>query len=182
MRRIKVVTKNPYLWQKIRLLLADDAITELGDLFSETDDLCFWDIDSMGASPFSEKILTVGKDENVALALPLSFERIKRAALKTTVKPPLTLEGRVCSFKGEKIRLTELEASLLSLLIEANGEYVSREEILDRIWRNDADAGIINVYIHYLREKLEKGEKIILSSRKQGYKIDGKFLEDVNND
>ena len=181
MRRIKVVTKNVYLWQKIRLLLADDATTELGDSFSESDDLCFWDIDSMGASPFSEKILTVGKDENAALALPLSFETIKRAALKTENATPLHLNGRICSFKGEKIKLTELEAALLSLLIEAKGEFVSREEILDKVWRNEADAGIINVYIHYLREKLEKGEKIILSSRKQGYKIDGKFLEDVNN-
>ena len=35
----------------------------------------------------------------------------------------------------------------------------------------------MNVYIHYLREKLEAdGEKIILSSRSHGYKIDEKYL------
>ena len=43
---------------------------------------------------------------------------------------------------------------------------------------DDADGGILNVYVHYLREKLEKrGEKIIISSRKSGYKIDEKYLK-----
>jgi hypothetical protein len=181
MRRIKVVTKNLYLWQKIRLLLADNAITELGGSFSESDDLCFWDIDSMGTPPFSEKILTVGKSGEAAFTLPLSFETIRKNALRAEGSAPLQLNGRICSFKGEKIKLTELEATLLSILIKAEGEFVSREEILDKVWQNKADVGIINVYIHYLREKLEKGEKVILSSRKQGYKIDEKFLEDVNN-
>ena len=72
--------------------------------------------------------------------------------------------------------MTELEAALLALLISADGDFVSREEILKRVWQNDADPGIINVYIHYLREKIERGEKIILSSRKRGYGIDEKYL------
>jgi DNA-binding response OmpR family regulator len=45
----------------------------------------------------------------------------------------------------------------------------------------DKGEGLINVYVHYLREKLEVGgEKIINSSRKNGYAIDEKFIkEDV---
>ena len=55
-----------------------------------------------------------------------------------------------------------------------------REEILSTVWGGEADSGVINVYIHYLREKLEVcGEKIILSSRKCGYKIDEKYLGEV---
>ena len=42
-------------------------------------------------------------------------------------------------------------------IIEAGGEAVSREEILERVWHGEADGGIVNVYIHYLREKLESG-------------------------
>ena len=35
----------------------------------------------------------------------------------------------------------------------------------------------MNVYVHYLREKLEyNGEKVIISSRKNGYKIDERFF------
>ena len=41
-----------------------------------------------------------------------------------------------------------------------------------------ADEGVLNVYVHYLREKLERGgEKIIISSRGLGYKIDEKYLQ-----
>ena len=64
----------------------------------------------------------------------------------------------------------------MHLLCSADGEFVSREEILHSVWSGDADPGIINVYVHYLREKLEDGEKIIVSSRKNGYKIDGRYL------
>ena len=43
-----------------------------------------------------------------------------------------------------------------------------------------ADEKTVNVYIHYLREKLESGgEKIIISSRNMGYKIDSKYLGEV---
>ena len=37
------------------------------------------------------------------------------------------------------------------------------------------------MYVHYLREKLERGEKIIISSRNHGYKIDAKYLSEVEN-
>ena len=57
------------------------------------------------------------------------------------------------------------------------GEFVSRDELSRAVWGEGADGGILNVYIHYLREKLEsKGEKVIISSRRGGYKIDGKYL------
>jgi DNA-binding response OmpR family regulator len=63
------------------------------------------------------------------------------------------------------------------VLIEASGDFISREELIRRVWGEGADGGVLNVYVHYLREKLEKqGEKIIISSRKNGYKIDGKYL------
>ena len=63
--------------------------------------------------------------------------------------------------------------------MEKRGEYVSREELLSRIWQNKTDKGILNVYIHYLREKLEKGgERIIISSRNLGYKINEVFISE----
>ena len=64
---------------------------------------------------------------------------------------------------------------LLALLLAKDG-YTSREEIAKKVW-GDASDGLINIYVHYLREKLEiGGEKIILSSRKGGYRIDKKYL------
>ena len=79
--------------------------------------------------------------------------------------------------RGEVIKLTEVEHALFLALMKRGGEFASREDILREVWGSEADEGIINVYVHYLREKLEKsGEKIIVSSRKLGYKIDGKYL------
>ena len=39
------------------------------------------------------------------------------------------------------------------------------------------DGGVVNVYVHYLREKLEKnGERIIISTRNLGYKINERMV------
>ena len=62
------------------------------------------------------------------------------------------------------------------MLYEKKGEYVSREELRLGVWDEDTDSGVVNVYIHYLRQKLERGEKIINTSRSLGYKIDEKYI------
>ena len=81
--------------------------------------------------------------------------------------------------RAEFVRSAAKKSSLPR--IEAQGGFVSREEILREIWDNCADAGVINVYVHYLREKIEHGEKIIISSRNNGYKIDEKYFTEVEN-
>ena len=84
---------------------------------------------------------------------------------------------RLVSLDGEKIALTELELKLLTAIMSGNGSFVSRERLLEVVWENKKDVGIVNVYVHYLREKLEKnGEKIILSSRGEGYKISERYV------
>jgi len=97
----------------------------------------------------------------------------------------LTLDkaSRLATLDREDIKLTEVEARLLDCLLSAGGEYVDRATLTSSVWGEGANEGVLNVYIHYLREKLEaRGEKIILSSRKLGYKIDAKYLEGVRED
>lgn len=80
-------------------------------------------------------------------------------------------DGRVISFGGRYIRLTEREFELYSLLREANGASVPRSEICRRIWNCD-DTESLNIYIHYLRKKLEaNGTKVIKSHRGKGYSL-----------
>ena len=101
-------------------------------------------------------------------------EVIDRCASPLPIR--LDPEARRAYVMGEEIKLTEIETVILKILIERNGEYVSRDELLDTVWGSDAECGVVNVYIHYLRSKLEKaGEKIILSSRKCGYKLSEKY-------
>ena len=175
MKRISVVTTNLYLGQKIRLTLSGKASVSVVESFAEPCDLCLWDIDTSGNAPSDDKVITMSYENPAALTLPCSFDALFDLVSKSD-SCALALRGKICYLRGEAIKLTELEAALLALLISADGDFVSREEILKRVWQNDADPGIINVYIHYLREKIDRGEKIILSSRKRGYGIDEKYL------
>ena len=68
-----------------------------------------------------------------------------------------------------------MEYKLLDVILSADG-YVSKDAILRTVWGNGYDEGVVNVYIYYLRRKLEKdGRRVIISSRNEGYKIDEKY-------
>lgn len=70
--------------------------------------------------------------------------------------------------------LTEREYQLLLLLLRHPGEVVSRERILTTIWNEGGSSGasnVIEVYVRYLRQKLEQhgGRRLIHTVRGQGY-------------
>ena len=73
---------------------------------------------------------------------------------------------------GAPLSLSKTEARLFSLLSEAKGEPVSRRALLIGTF-GEAEAeneGLLNVYIHYLRQKLERdGKKRIFAHRGRGY-------------
>jgi DNA-binding response OmpR family regulator len=71
------------------------------------------------------------------------------------------------------IALTLREYQLLLLLIRRAGRVVRREHILREIWDDQpgAASNVIEVYVRYLRQKLEEGgeKRIIHTVRGQGY-------------
>ena len=75
-----------------------------------------------------------------------------------------------------KIELTNKEFSLLEYLVRNAGRPVSKEQIIAHVWDYDADIlpNNIEVYISYLREKVDKPfkDKLIKTVRGLGYKID----------
>ena len=182
-KRVAVVTNDQFLSQKILLSVRDAAIVSMlaPNTADEAElsafDTCIWDIDSLPMPEYADqRFVSIGR-AGAILTRPFTREAIQ-ALISSEASVPLRLGERRAYLYGEEIRLTELEFALLSRLIRARGEFVSREELLRDVWGEDADGGILNVYVHYLREKLEKrGEKIIISSRKSGYKIDGKYLK-----
>ena len=170
---VAVITQNDYLYQKIYLSLGDTAIVLRGD--ADYADVTLFDTDSVLGPPPSGSV-TVGRGEDSALRVPFTDEELAEVACPTAHAMPLTVGERYAYLCGEKIKLTELEAALLQRLVLAGGDFVSREELLRDVWHGEAEGGIVNVYVHYLREKLERGgEKIILSSRKHGYRICDKY-------
>ena len=81
------------------------------------------------------------------------------------------------AWRGEReLQLTEREYSLLLLLLEHQGGSVSRQQILEEVWGQsdeDANDNVIEVYVRYLRRKLEEnGERrLIHTVRGVGYTL-----------
>lgn len=76
---------------------------------------------------------------------------------------------------GRKIDLTAKEIKLLEYLMINRGVVLSRERILNHVWKYsmDVETRVVDVYIGYLRGKVDKGEKkkLIESVRGFGYVI-----------
>jgi len=76
--------------------------------------------------------------------------------------------------RGQRLlALTAREYALLQLLMEHSGQVLSRDQILRQVWHDQrgAASNVIEVYVRYLRQKLEEhGEKrLIHTVRGQGY-------------
>jgi DNA-binding response OmpR family regulator len=73
------------------------------------------------------------------------------------------------------IELTPTEYDLLLYLLRNAGNVMTREQILSEVWGYEfaGDTNLVDVYIRYLRQKIDKGYKIKLihTSRGVGYFI-----------
>src|SRR3954469_13461688 len=60
---------------------------------------------------------------------------------------------------GRVIELTAKEFALLEYLMRNAGLVLSRTQIIDHVWRYDLDAvsNVVDIYIHYWREKIDRG-------------------------
>ncbi len=77
---------------------------------------------------------------------------------------------------GRVIELTAKEFALLEYLMRHPGQVVTRTQIIDAVWRYDLEAlsNVVDIYIHYLREKIDHGfsHALIKTVRGMGYKIE----------
>jgi DNA-binding response OmpR family regulator len=80
---------------------------------------------------------------------------------------------RVVKRSGQPIRLTAREYELLLFLVKNEGRIVSRETILAEVWDMDweVSTNVVDVYINYLRNKVDKGynPKLIKTVIGMGY-------------
>ena len=78
---------------------------------------------------------------------------------------------------GKIIDLTKKEYDLLEMLLTNKNIVLSRDVIIERIWGYDfdGDSNIVDVFIRYLRSKIDEGfeDKIITTIRGVGYVIKG---------
>lgn len=76
--------------------------------------------------------------------------------------------------RGDReIELTAREFALLDYLVQNTGRVLSREQILTRIWGDEADTNVVDVYVGYLRRKIDGPgqERLIETVRGVGFVI-----------
>ncbi len=141
-----------------------------------------------GASKVEELVrgLDAGADDYVAK--PFVFAELSariRAVLRRDSRPSravlqiadLELErvSHAVQRGGHEIALSPKEYALLELLMRNAGQPVSRAAILEQVWKIDIDnmTNVVDVYINYLRRKVDFGYEraLIQTIRGVGYQI-----------
>ena len=79
--------------------------------------------------------------------------------------------GRVATIEGRMVDLSARELGLLEVLLQRSGRLVSKDQLVDRLceWGEEVSNNAIEVYIHRLRKKIEKGPIRIATVRGLGY-------------
>ncbi|HEX9956146.1 MAG TPA: response regulator transcription factor, partial [Fibrella sp.] len=71
----------------------------------------------------------------------------------------LNLDSKTVTRAGKRIDLTTREYSLIEYMMLNKGKIISRMDISERVWslNFDNNSNVIDVYISYLRKKIDKG-------------------------
>jgi len=115
--------------------------------------------------------------ELLARLRALSRRRVQTSdALEMTVDDlSLDVRRRRAQRAGTPIELSPKEFSLLEFLMRNQGRVVTRTQILDHLWGYDfaTDSNLVDVYVAYLRRKIDKGHdhKLIRTVRGVGYAL-----------
>ncbi len=76
---------------------------------------------------------------------------------------------------GKRIELTAKEYALLEYLMRNAGRVLTRPMIAEHVWNQDFDTftNVIDVYVNYLRNKIDRGQerKLIQTVRGSGYTL-----------
>ncbi|MCO6479004.1 MAG: response regulator transcription factor [Phaeodactylibacter sp.] len=85
----------------------------------------------------------------------------------------INLESKEASREGRPVKLTIREFKLLEFFMRHPGRAFSRFELLEKVWGLDFDTGtnVVDVYVNYLRNKIDKGysTKLIHTVYGMGY-------------
>lgn len=132
------------------------------------------------------KVLDLGADDY--LTKPFSFSELSarvRALLRRSQQPSeavlriedleLNRVGRKVTRGGQAIELTPKEFALLEYLMLNAPRRVTRAMIMEHVWNLSFDTmtNVVDVYINYLRKKLDGGHahKLIHTIRGVGYRL-----------
>ncbi|MBY6361531.1 response regulator transcription factor [Rhodococcoides corynebacterioides] len=150
------------IWTPILMLSAKDGEYDLADAF----DL---GADDYLVKPFSFVVLVARLRALVRRGAP------ERPAILSVGDLQLDPARHRVTRRGEDVALTPREYSVLEFLMRRSGVAVSRSEIVRSVWdaHYDGDENIVEVYIGYLRKKIDQpfGVRSIETVRGVGYRL-----------
>lgn len=127
--------------------------------------------DNYETKPFSPKVLVA----KIKALIKRSYFDTKEKVIGITIEDLfIDAEGHRVTIDGDDINLSPTEFSLLVYLLDNKNIVLSREQILTKIWGYDFDGDIrvVDTTIKRLREKLKHMNKIIVTVRGFGYKVE----------
>ncbi|QNH60871.1 response regulator [Hymenobacter sediminicola] len=99
--------------------------------------------------------------ELVARVHALTRRRVQqtRSVVLALADLQIDTSAKTVTRAGQPIKLTAREFGLLELFMRQAGRVLSRAEIAGDVWEDSFDAGsnVVDVYVNYLRNKIDKG-------------------------
>ena len=140
-------------------------------------------VEGLDAGADDYLIKPFSNDELLARVRALSRRQGELITTKNLHAGNLTLDTSQCKvYSGENtaVKLTLKECQLLELLVKNKGRVITKEQLLDRIWgfEMDSDYNNVEIYVHYLRKKLDNCASNIRINTVRGI---GYCLEEENN-
>ncbi|HBR11744.1 MAG TPA: DNA-binding response regulator [Chryseobacterium sp.] len=144
----------------IIIISAYDGIEEKKEAFLRT-------ADDYLVKPFLLEELLLRINSHLRKITPKSDEKEKIVVDDLIIYP----EDSKVFRGGEEIVLTVKEFQLLELLARANGRTLSKQYISDEVWKNQFQStnNAIEVYINFLRKKIDKNFKTKLIHTRPGF-------------
>jgi DNA-binding response OmpR family regulator len=135
----------------------------------------------------SDRVLALNAGADDFLAKPFAFEEL-RARVHTLLRRPQELLDKLSvddlevdrvrhqvTRGGKLVKLTQREYSVLEYLMRNAGRTVTRTMIVEHVWNLGFEGltNIVDVYINYLRTKIDNGagRPLIHTARGVGYQI-----------
>jgi len=141
-----------------------------------------------GRSRLEDRIHALDSGADDCLVKPFSYSELsarvrallrRRPVAATTLLRIADLEldrvERTVKRAGKRIELTSKEFGLLEYLLRNAGHRITRNMIVEHVWNLSFDTGtnVVDVYINYLRKKVDEGfnPKLIHTVRGVGYEL-----------
>lgn len=110
-----------------------------------------------------------------AASVPKESTAVQDGSVLTFKELSMDCARHIVTCGGKNVELTIKEFALLQALLENVSIVLTREQLLDRVWGYDyfGETNVVDVYIRYLRSKLEEVSdiKYITTVRGMGYVI-----------